>query len=299
MFDLQAHRGGAGLVVENTLAAFRNALAMGVSTLECDVNVSSDGVPMITHDRVLDPAKITDTAPARPDDPDFPYVGGFVSRLTHRQLATLDCGSLTQPRWPGQRAVPGEPMPTFDEVLALVADRPDVHVNVEAKFDVVHPSETAPRTTFARRVVGPIVAAGLIERVSIQSFDWQVLRMIGVLEPRIRRYALTGTKYLEVDATGRSPWLGGLDIDDCGGHVVRAVAELGFDAISPAYHPFVTADLVAEARATGVLVVPYTVDEEAAMRDMLDVGVDGFITNYPDRARAVLAERGMALPPSG
>ncbi|MCW2758826.1 MAG: glycerophosphodiester phosphodiesterase [Nocardioidaceae bacterium] len=296
MFDLQAHRGGAGLVVENTLAAFRNALAIGVSTLECDVNITADGVPVVTHDRILQATKIRDTAPVEPDDSEFPYVGRFVCRLSAAQLATLDCGSLTQPAFPGQRAVPGEPMPTFTQVLTLLDGVPDVRVNVEAKFDVLHPAETAPRQTFVDTTVGAIVDAGLTDRVSIQSFDWQALRMVGWAEPRIRRYALTNTAYLHVGQDGRSPWLGGLDIDDVGGNVVHAVAKLGFDALSPAYHPFVTPELVADANAAGILVVPYTVDEPDTLLAMIDAGVDGVITNYPDRAREAMAARGLALP---
>ncbi len=308
-FDLQAHRGGAGLTVENTLAAFRAALRIGVTTLECDVSISADGVPMVTHDRVVSAAKFRNTEPATPGDPSFPYVGGFVSRLTRAQLKTLDGGSLTLPDLPGQRAVPGEPMPAFEELLALVAEVADVRVNVETKFDVVHPDETAPREWFAERTVAAIRKARLVDRVSVQSFDWQVLKLVGRIEPRLARYALTGPKYLEVGEPGPSDWLGGLDIDDFDGDLVKAVAALGFTAVSPihgmpygsgvddpSYQPFVTASLVDEAHANDILVVPYTVDDPATMVALVDLGVDGFITNYPDRARSVLAAKGVPLP---
>jgi glycerophosphoryl diester phosphodiesterase len=309
-FDLQAHRGGLGLTVENTLAAFRTALAIGVSTLECDVNISADGVPMVTHDRVVSALKFRDTTPATPGDQEFPYVGRFVSRLSVEQLRTLDGGSLTLPDRPGQRAVPGERMPTLDEVLTLVAGSPSVHVNVETKFDVVHPAETAPRERFVEKTVAAIHRAGLVDRVSVQSFDWQVLKMVGWAEPRIARFALTGPKYLGVGRPGRSDWLGGLDIDDFEGDLVKAVAALGFTAVSPihgspfgagvgdsSYRPFVTAELVDEAHAHGIRVVPYTVDDPATIAAFVQLGVDGLITNYPDRTRAVLAGLGVPLPP--
>ncbi len=297
-FDLQAHRGGAGVTVENTVAAFRTALAVGVTTLECDVNISADGVPMVTHDRVVSPGKCRDTVPVTPDDPEFPYVGRFVCRLSSDQLRTLDCGSLTQPAFPGQRAVPGERMPYFDEVLALAATTPQVRVNVEAKFDVVHPAETAPRERFVEKTLGAIRRAGMLDRVSVQSFDWQLLRMVGWAEPRIRRYALANEERLEIGRPGRSMWLGGLDIDDLDGDLVAAVAELGFDAVSPSYQGLVTSALVEQAHARGLAVVPYTVDDPGNMARFLDLGVDGWITNYPDRARRVLAAAGRSLPPT-
>ena len=108
-FDLQAHRGGLGLTVENTLASFGNALQLGVSTLELDVQITEDGQAVVTHDRKVNGAKCVDTAPATPGDPEYPYVGKYVNTLTLAQVRTLDCGSKTLPDFPGQQAVPGRP----------------------------------------------------------------------------------------------------------------------------------------------------------------------------------------------
>src|SRR3569833_2166257 len=94
-FDLQAHRGGIALTVENTLAAFGRALGLGVSTLELDTQVTEDGYAVVTHDRDPDPRKSTDTFPAFPGDPEYPYVPGvrYVKDLTLAQVRTLACGS--------------------------------------------------------------------------------------------------------------------------------------------------------------------------------------------------------------
>ncbi len=124
-FDLQAHRGGIGLTVENTLAAFSRALDLGVSTLELDVQITEDGQAVVTHDRDLNPRTCQDTAPAFPGDPEFPYVPGvrYVKDLTLAQVQTIDCGSLTLPEFPGQVADPGARMPLLSGVLALVDER--------------------------------------------------------------------------------------------------------------------------------------------------------------------------------
>lgn len=305
MFDLQAHRGGSGLTVENTLAAFRTALALGVSTLECDVHVSADGVAMVTHDPVVSALKCLDTGAET-------YVGRRVADLTAAQLRTLDCGSLTRSDLPRQRAVPGERMPILREVLDLVVGLAGVQVNVETKFDVVRPDEAAPRGRFVEAVLGDVRAAGLVDRVSVQSFDWAVLRMVGRASPRTGRYALTSPERLEAGRPGASPWLGGLDIDDLPDAtegLAAAAAAQGFTALSPVhgtpasgsvgdagYTPYVTARLVRAAHRHGLLVVPWTVDDRATATALLDLGVDGLITDRPDLLREVLAERGVALP---
>ncbi len=285
-FDLQAHRGGLGLVVENTMAAFRNAVAIGVTTLECDVHISADGVAMVTHDRILDPKKIKDTAPAHPGDSEFPYVGRFITRLSREQLATLDCGSLTSPDHPGQLAVPFAPMPTFEEVLTL-AKVNGLRVNVETKFEAVAPEETSPRERFIEVVLRQIEHFEMTDAVMVQSFDWLLLRQLGWADPRIRRAALVSPRTMALGKPGPSAWLGGIDLDDRDGDPISTVSEFGFDVISPDKSA-VTADFVRRAHESGVEVIPYTVDDPALMVSLVEAGVDGFITNYPDRARLIL-----------
>jgi glycerophosphoryl diester phosphodiesterase len=309
-FDLQAHRGGAGLTVENTLAAFEKALDLGVTTLECDMHVTLDGVPVVVHDRRLGPDKYADTGPCVDGDPFYPYVGCLVPDLTVAQLRTLDAGSQPLATFPEQRSAPGAQIPLLSELFALVAERgaSDVGFNIETKFDAMAPHETGPRERFAETLVEAARVAGLVERISVQSFDWAVLRVVRRLEPRLRLNVLVAPKYLETGKAGASPWLGGIDIDDYP-DVVAAVADEGFDAISPAhgypfalgvgdpsYVPFASAEMVARAHDAGLRVLPYTVDLPATMHALLDLGIDGMITNYPDRLRAVLTERGLPLP---
>jgi glycerophosphoryl diester phosphodiesterase len=308
-FDLQAHRGGAGLRPENTLAAFAHALEIGVTTLECDVHVSLDGVPMVVHDRRLGSDKYCDTAPAVEGDPFFPYVGGLVTDLTVDQLSTLDAGSRLQPGLPAQMLTPGARIPRLSELFSLVVERGAEHtrLNIETKFDALAPHETAPRTRFAEVLATTAEGWGLVDRISIQSFDWECLTLVRQREPRFQLNVLTSPKYLQIGAPGASPWLGGVDIDDFGGDLVAAVVAQGFDAISPihgspftsgvadpAYKPFTTTELVERAHAAGLLVLPYTVDDPATMSALIDAGTDGLITNYPDRLREVMTEHGLA-----
>nr|WP_205752480.1 glycerophosphodiester phosphodiesterase family protein [Cryptosporangium phraense] len=310
-FDLQAHRGGIGLTVESTIASFTRALELGVTTLELDVQITQDGAAVVTHDRQISAAKCADTGPAKPGDPEYPYVGKYVNTLILAQVRTVDCGSKTLPDFPGQQASPGARMPLLTEVFALVKryHAHGVKLNVETKVEAGAPSETAPREQFVQVVARQVRAWGMLRQVTIRSFDWGSLMRMRQVEPRLPLVALTNGDFLQVGQPGASPWLGGLDIDDFGGDLVAAARSFGASAISPVhgnpqngkvtdpgYQPYTTPDLVRRAHAAGLKVIPWTVDDEATMNALIDAGVDGLITDYPDRLRSVLADRGLPLP---
>ncbi|MQA04533.1 MAG: glycerophosphodiester phosphodiesterase [Streptosporangiales bacterium] len=311
-FDLQAHRGGLGLVVESTLASFGNALEVGVSTLELDVQITEDHRAVVTHDRQVSGAKCTDTAPAFPGDPEYPYVGKYVVNLSLAQVRTLDCGTKTLPQHPGQRPSPGARMPLLTEVFDLVEERhaDKVWLNIETKVEAGAPEETAPREEFVQIVSRLVGESGLADRVMIQSFDWGALMRMRAVAPQLPIVALTnGDQFLQPGQPGASPWLGGIDIDDFDGDLVAAVDSFGAGGLSPVhgnpqdgevgdpdYEPYTTKRMVRDAHHAGIEVVPWTVDDPATMHKLIDDGVDGIITDYPDRLRAVLTERGFELP---
>lgn len=310
-FDLQAHRGGIGLTTESSLEGFARALRLGVSTLELDVQITEDAQAVVTHDRRTNPQVCTDTAPATPGDPEFPYVGRYVNTLTLAQLRTLDCGSVQKPGYPSQRTVPGSRMTLLSEVFDLVqAYRADgVRLNVETKVEAGAPTETAPREQFVQIVAEEVRAAGIADQVTIQSFDWGSLIRMREVMPELPLVALTNRDFLQVGQPGASPWLGGLDADDFDGDLVAMADSLGADAISPVhgfpqhgtvtdddYVPYVTRRMVDDAHDAGLAVVPWTVDDQPTMRRLVRLGVDGLITDYPDRLRDVLARAGERLP---
>ncbi len=295
-FDVQAHRGGSGLTSENTLAAFGAALALGVSTLECDVHVSSDDVLVVSHDREIVSG---------------PHTGQLIHQLTHDELHTVDVAGLRASDFPDRPVATGLLMPTFADVLALLDERAAVEVglNVEIKYDASAPEAGAPRDVFVELLVGALREAGLMERASIQSFDWGALKTVRQADPEMRLNLLFNPKYLKGVGTEPSPWLDDVRLADFGDDPLTTAAELGFNAVSPihgspyasgigdpAYRPLVTRELVDHAHDLGLRVVPYVVDDAATMGHFVDLGVDGLITDYPDRLRDVLAERGEALP---
>nr|WP_244431609.1 glycerophosphodiester phosphodiesterase family protein [Segniliparus rugosus] len=298
-FDLQAHRGGLGLTVESTIASFAKGMSVGVTTLEMDVQITKDRVAVITHDRKVDPSKCSGQ-----------YVGRFVKDLTLAQIETLDCGSKTLPQYPRQQAVPGAKMPTLRSVLALVRERGGgvTRMNIETKFEAGAPAETAPREEFVRIVADEVRRAGLAEQVTIESFDWGALKLMREVAPELPLVALSSPAF-SADPTSDNPWLGGIALDDFGGDVAAAARSIGASAISPQYGDpqdgklgdpgfelLVTPEYVAHAHDLGLKVIPWTVDDKATMAALVQSGVDGIITDYPDVLREVLAEHGMPLP---
>jgi glycerophosphoryl diester phosphodiesterase len=310
-FDLQAHRGGIGLTTESTLAGFAKAIALGVSTLELDAQVTEDEKVIVSHDRQVNGLKCRDTAPAFPGDPEFPYVGKFITNLTLTQVKTLNCGYRQLPDFPSQQVVSG-PMIELRDVFDLVkrSNAKRLTLNIETKVEAGAPQETAPRDLFVRRVWEEIRDAGIAEQVTIQSFDWGALKVMHALAPALPLVALTNRDFLQVGQPGASPWLGGIDADDFGGDFVAAAASIdGVTALSPvqgfpqngtisdaAFVPYPDRKMIDDAHARGLEVIPWTIDDPATMDYFIDLGVDGMITDYPDRLRTVMAQNGLRLP---
>jgi glycerophosphoryl diester phosphodiesterase len=310
-FDLQAHRGGIGLTTESTLRGFAKAIELGVTTLELDAQVTQDEKVVVTHDRQINGVKCRDTAPAFPGDPEFPYVGDFITNLTLAQIKTLECGYQALPDFPNQEVVTG-PLIELRDVFALVKsyDAKQLMLNIETKVEAGAPSETAPRDLFVRRVWEEIRDAGMSDQVTIQSFDWGALMAMHKLAPELPLVALTNRDFLQVGQPGASPWLGGIDADDFGGDFVAAAASIdGVTALSPVqgfpqngkisdpgFVPYPDAKMIADAHALGLKVIPWTIDDPATMDYFIDLGVDGIITDYPNRLRQVMAANGMRLP---
>lgn len=305
-FDLQAHRGGRGETTEESLRAFAKALELGVTTLELDIVLSRDVQPMVWHDPVIEPTKCADTGPAFPGDPQYPYVGKPVHELTLMQLRTLDCGKLLS-AFPAAEVVPGNTIATLAEVFALADSYgAQVRYNIETKVEAEKPELSAAPEQFVDVILAAVRAAGKVDLVEIQSFDWRTLPMVRAVEPSIPLVAL----YDETTWLPGSPWLNGIDPGSVGDPIRGAVA-IGADAISPGYsNPYglTPADpdfaLVADrayvdrAHGLGLSVIPWTINDAATMNAQIDAGADGIITDYPTLLRQVMADRGMQLPPA-
>jgi glycerophosphoryl diester phosphodiesterase len=278
--EVHGHRGARGLAPENTLPGFELALDLGVDALELDLHRTADGVIVIAHDASirrslcrLDPGAPGPDAP----DPDRLPDGApslRIDALTFAELARYRCDrNPDMDRFPAQRrgaaTLAGDDyrVPSLEALFAFVeayagdprksiaqrARARSVRFNLETKHD-------AADGALERAVVAAIRRRGLARRVLLQSFDARSLATLHRLAPELPRAYLT-----------RSPFAGPED-----------AAELGAAYWSPNFRYLTEADVRA-AHALGLRVVPYTVDRLDDLRATLALGVDGIISDRPDR----------------
>ncbi len=298
-FDIEAHRGGRALFPENTLQSFANALSMGVDTLELDMGITQDQVIVVSHERGLNPdlARTADGAYVAP--PGIPFVRLRLEDVKKYDVGQIRPGSAYAAQFPNQRAVPGTRIPTLAEVFALVRKSGDeqVRLNIETKIDPNHPDESVDPERFVALVVELLKAEKFSDRVMIQSFDWRTLRLVQKMAAAIP------TVYLSQQAGSAptifrdrpSPWTAGFDPKDHGNSVPRAIKAAGGAIWSP-FHGDVDAAVIDESHRLGLKVVVWTVNKPEDVVRLIDMGVDGIISDRPDLLRKIAGDKGIALP---
>ena len=299
-FDLQGHRGARGLLPENTLPAFARALSIGVTTLELDCAITRDGVVVVSHDSTLNP-DITRGADGRwITDADQPISKFTLAELQQFDVGRIDPASQYAQRFPQQQPVDGTRMPTLENVFALAhsAGNDLVRFNIETKISPLHPERTVAPDGFAHSLIQVIEANHLQHRAVVQSFDWRTLAVVQRDAPPIKTVYLTAQQSFADNILAHesaSPWNAGRHISQFGGSIPRMIQAAGGAVWSP-YFGEVDAANVKQAQSLGLTVVVWTVNTEADMLRMIDAGVDGIISDYPDVLRRVAGARGLPLP---
>ncbi len=269
-FDLQGHRGARGLRPENSIPAFEHALELGVTTLEMDVVVSADGQVVLSHDPWFN-SDICTTPEGQPvpHDSDREYrLRGF----TYAEIARYDCGSRGNPRFPEQQRMKVS-KPLLDSVLKMAEayPRPAGHAiryNIEIKSSPARDSVFTPLPpAYARALYDVLARHNVLARTTVQSFDPRALEAMREIDPTVT------LAFLVENEDGLAANLDRLTFTP--------------DIYSPNYG-LLDAAVVEAAHRRGMQVIPWTVNTPEDMRRMIGLGVDGLITDYPDRARGVL-----------
>ncbi|WP_020598538.1 glycerophosphodiester phosphodiesterase family protein [Spirosoma panaciterrae] len=274
-FDIQGHRGCRGLMPENTIPAFLKALDLGVQTLEMDVVISKDKQVVVSHDPYFN-ADFSLTPDGKPVSKRN-QKSILLYQLNYADIQQYDVGSNGNPAFPEQQK-----LKTFKPLLSEVIDEAEAYrktknlpafaYNIELKSEPSEYNLSQPEPAAFCELVQAVLKQSLPpERVTIQSFDFAILR-------QWKRGADAG-KYPKVKLSAlvenlRSP--------------EKNIEELGFkpDIYSP-YFRLINQDKISRLHDQGILVIPWTVNQRADMVRLKEWGVDGLITDYPDRAKGL------------
>ena len=275
--QVEAHRGGMGLYPEESLPAMLNAVNLGVNTLEMDLCVSQDKQVMLSHDRYFHSRYATrpDGTPVEKGDPKV-----YLYEMPYSEIVKWDVGMRYNPSWPEKRCMPVVKPLAADVIAAVEAYTKEtghyaMNYDIEIKSDpsgdgAVEGVNWPEYHEFTDLCMEVLDAAGLGDRLMIQCFDERVLNYIHEQYPgHILAYLVEGWE------TDFDEYMGKLDFTP--------------EWLS-APHENVDAELVAKARARGMKVNTWTVDDPDEMRRLIGLGVDAIISNYPDRLLEVVKE---------
>lgn len=292
-FELQGHRGARGLFPENTLEGFAATIRLGVDSLELDVALTRDGVAVVFHDATLSPDIARDASGAWIVRDDI-----AIHQLDREQLSGFDVGRLRPgsdyaSRYAGQGVIDGARIPDLKAVLLLTAGT-GVRLDIELKTLPDRPGLTASAIDMADHVMALIDHLGAIDRVDIRSFDWRSLLHLRTTRPEVKLTWLTSPRTVREHDLW---WWPSSPADP-----VAAIVEAAGPGADPCWAPEIaglTPEMVASAHKAGLRVVPWTVNDAAAIEVLIAWGVDGICTDRPDIARAVMRAGGLPVPQSG
>jgi len=293
-----AHRGGAGLYPENTLAAFRDAVARGCDGGELDVQLSKDGEVVVFHDFRLKPEI------CRLDGKWLTKPTPRIKDLTREELLAFDVGRL-DPASPYGKAHPhtmpidGERISTLAQILEITsAAKKPFKLQVELKTSFVDRDVSADPIALAEATVAVLRKADYLDRTIFVGFDWSGLIHAKKIAPGVECWFTTMEFDTFLDppkegdkpsslmlkhwaATGTSPWAAGFDAVNYGGSLQRAIKAAGGDGWFP-YYVDATPQAVAHTKSLGLKVGAWTVDDPADMKRLIALGLDGICTDRPD-----------------
>lgn len=264
LIQVQGHRGSRGTHPENTLAAFDEAVLSQADWIELDLVLTKEGIPLVSHDPAVSVDFCLDEK-KRPLTQLLP-----IRQLPLSRIKTFDCGSFPNPNFPEQKPVPGQTMPTLDEVLIWTKRYPDkkIKFNIELKMTAPKKELEPNPKAFVDSVITLIKKHKQIEQVILQSFDFRVLKIAKEMEPKLKLSALF----------------------DKPASICQTTKNLGAQVAAPDFN-LVTLQLVDECHRLGLEVHPWTLNSEGDWKKAVAYGVDGIITDYPRKLKTYLANR--------
>ncbi len=264
--DIQGHRGCRGLLPENTIEAFIKAVDLGVTTLELDVVISKDSQVIVSHEPFFNHE--ISTHPDGKDITEDNQMSFNIFEMNYEEIKRYDVGIKGHPKFPIQSKIK-----TYKPTLLAVIDTvehyilsknlPPVNYNIEIKYskneeNVYHPTAEA----FTKLVYDLIISKGIKDKCNVQCFDEKPLNILHRMDYKIDTAFLVGDT----------------------GYVETKLAKLDFEpTIYSPHYKLVNDELVKYCHKNGLKIIPWTVNEEQDITKIINMGVDGIITDYPDK----------------
>ncbi len=255
---VHGHRGARSVLPENTLAAFQYAIDNNVDVLELDLAVTADNVLVVSHDPHINADICLDPKGSKIQK------APLIHSLNLSEVQKYDCGTLKNKKFPKQKSVKKEKIPTLQQVFDLVANSKNPHAqkiefNIETKLFPNEPEATPTPEEFAKLVYELVEKNNLTSRVIVQSFDYRSLRAIKKINPNIRTSQLISDNLIDLAALAKAS---------------------SVDIISP-YWEWITKEEVEKLHEIGVKVAPWTANDPIAWKKLIDMKVDAIITDDP------------------
>ncbi len=265
-FDYEAHRGGRGLMPENTIEAMKNAIDLGVvNTLEMDVVLSKDKKVVVSHDPYFNAAITTTPSGNYLSAKEAP--GTILYSMPYDSILRYDVGLKPHPDFPQQKKIAAQKplladLVTEVEIYAATKGRQMLY-NIEIKSKKATDNTHHPEPKeFARLVIGVLTQKKVLDRLIIQSFDTRPLVEVHKMHPGVFLSFL---------------------VDKDADKVTEQLAKLGFNpAIYSPVYTSVTKAMIDECHKRNIRVIPWTVNKKEDIQQLKDIGVDGVISDYPD-----------------
>lgn len=271
-FDVQGHRGARGLMPENTILAFKRAIDEGVNTLEMDVIISKDKKVVVSHDPFFHPEIST-----KPDGSFFEKIeDSNLYLLSYSEIKKIDVGLKGHSGFPKQEKVAAF-KPLLSEVIKEVADYlklknlPPINYNIELKSLENEYNKSQPEVIEFCELVLKQTSKIDAKHLTLQSFDFNILKQLNIINKKSRKPCFFISVLIEPSENNE------IDFN---------LENLGFipDIWSP-YFLQVTESRLKLLHDKGIKLIPWTVNKVVDMQKMKELGCDGLITDYPDRAR--------------
>jgi glycerophosphoryl diester phosphodiesterase len=293
--EIYGHRGFAGLYPEGTLWGYEEILKLGVHSVDVDVALTKDNIVVVSHDPYLNKDLTRDPAGKWLSNNKIKIIDLTFAELQKYDIGKINPKSIYSKKYPLQIGKDNLRIPSLVQVINLIktfghgAHKIQIEIKTEPKRDsdqYVH--------KFVDVIIDTLEKNNFLDRAELQSFDWRGLLYAKKINPKIKTSFITEKSFI-LDTLKGTSWTAGHSIRNHENSVIKMLSTLGADTWCP-YYKNVTKELVAQAHAHNIRVVPWTPDLPVEMNNLIQVGVDGIITNRADILRKVLSELSIPVP---